>query len=386
MSTPLVNMSKLYPKCQYFVGAPLLSSTALIHLGMEFTRASKAVAGILFHSSIMTSRSCWMLDTWCFSTFRLRMPHMCSIGFRSGDILGHFITFTFSFISKAVSSSSARQCHLHQQGSVIFISKAVSSWRGVWGGYYVGKLPFGTVSEGRASSSASECHSTCWNHVTQPQTMKLPPPCLTVSKAQFSWYSSPGRRHTCWTPCESNKSTLDSSDHRTCSSNSWSWPGCLQQTVCRLFCEPASEEASEEASCWDDGHANQLVPVCGVWSEHWESDLPLLQPLKQCCQHSCVCFSKPASAPNAQHKDSTSLIDPCEACFEWNPSWKTSVWPWPLYRNCNCSRLLPNFLYPRPSLWRATIVILKSSESSLPRGAMLNIQWSVWENCTQRSF
>ncbi len=127
MSTPLVNMSKLYPKCQYFVGAPLFSSTALIHLGMEFTRASKAVAGILFHSSIMTSRSCWMLDTWCFSTFRLRMPHMCSIGFRSGDILGHFITFTFSFISKAVSSSSARQCHLHQQGSVIFISKAVSS-------------------------------------------------------------------------------------------------------------------------------------------------------------------------------------------------------------------------------------------------------------------
>ncbi len=80
---------------------------------MEFTRAAQVVAGILFHSSIMTSRSCWMLDTWCFSTFRLRMPHMCSIGFRSGDILGHSITFTFS-------------------------SKAVSSWLCVWGGY-VGK-------------------------------------------------------------------------------------------------------------------------------------------------------------------------------------------------------------------------------------------------------
>ncbi len=76
-------MSKLCPKCQYFVGAPLLSSTALILLGMEFTRAAQVVAGILFHSSIMTSRSFWMLDTWCFSTFRLRMPHMCSIGFRS---------------------------------------------------------------------------------------------------------------------------------------------------------------------------------------------------------------------------------------------------------------------------------------------------------------
>ncbi len=97
-----MNMSKLCPKCQYFVGAPLLSSTALILLGMEFTRAAQVVAGILFHSSIMTSRSCWMLDTWCFSSFRLRMPHMCSIGSRSGDILGHSITFTFSFISKAV--------------------------------------------------------------------------------------------------------------------------------------------------------------------------------------------------------------------------------------------------------------------------------------------
>ncbi len=24
---------------------------------------------------------------------------------------------------------------------------------------------------------------------------------------------------------------------------------------------------------------------------------------------------------------------PCEACSEWNSSWKTSVWPWPLYCN-----------------------------------------------------
>ncbi len=106
-------MSKLCPKCQYFVRAPLLSSTPLILLGMEFTKAAQVVAGILFHSSIMTSRSCWMLDTWCFFTFCLRMPHMCSIEFRSGDILGHSITFTFS-------------------------SKAVSSWQCVWGGY-VGK-------------------------------------------------------------------------------------------------------------------------------------------------------------------------------------------------------------------------------------------------------
>ncbi len=103
-------MSKLCPKCDYFVGAPLLSSTAIILLGMEFTRAAQVVAGILFHSSKMTSRSCWMLDTWCFSTFRLRMPHMCSIGFSSGYLA-------------TPSPSSARQ---------------LSAWRCVWGDY-VGK-------------------------------------------------------------------------------------------------------------------------------------------------------------------------------------------------------------------------------------------------------
>ncbi len=59
-----------------------------------------------------------------------------------------------------------------------------------------------------------------------------------------------------------------------------------------FFCEPASEEAS----FWDDGHVKRLVAVCGVWSEHWQADFPLLQPLKQCWVHSCICFLKPTSA------------------------------------------------------------------------------------------
>ncbi len=52
---------------------------------------------------------------------------MCSIGFRSGDILGH----SFTFSSKAVVILAVRLGWL-------LCSK--------------------TVSEGRASSSASECH------------------------------------------------------------------------------------------------------------------------------------------------------------------------------------------------------------------------------------
>ncbi len=44
--------------------------------------------------------------------------------------------------------------------------------------------------------------------VMQPHTMMLLPPCLTVGKEHFSWYSLPGSCHTCWTQSESNKFTL----------------------------------------------------------------------------------------------------------------------------------------------------------------------------------
>ncbi len=91
-------MSKLGPKCQYFVWPPLFSSTALTLLGMEFTRASQVATGVLFHSSMTISRSWWMLETLCSSTFHLRMPHRFLIGFRSGDMLGQSITFTLSFL------------------------------------------------------------------------------------------------------------------------------------------------------------------------------------------------------------------------------------------------------------------------------------------------
>ncbi len=95
-------MSKLRPKCQYFVWPPLFSSTALTLLGMEFTISSQVATGVLFHSSMATSQSWWMLEILRSSTFHLRMPHRCSIGVRSGDMLGQPITFNLSFFSKAV--------------------------------------------------------------------------------------------------------------------------------------------------------------------------------------------------------------------------------------------------------------------------------------------
>ncbi len=95
-------MSKLGPKCQYFVWPPLFSSTALTLLGMEYTRASQVAIGVLFHSSMIASWSWWMLETLRSSTFRLRMPHRYSIGLCLGDMLGQSITFTLSFFIKAV--------------------------------------------------------------------------------------------------------------------------------------------------------------------------------------------------------------------------------------------------------------------------------------------
>ncbi len=66
-------------------------------LGMEWTSWRHFARSIFFHSSRMTSFRDWMLDgEWC-STCLFRIPHRCSIGFRSGDILGHWITFTLFF-------------------------------------------------------------------------------------------------------------------------------------------------------------------------------------------------------------------------------------------------------------------------------------------------
>ncbi len=128
------------PKCQYFVWPPLFSSTALTLLGTEFTSVSQVATGVLFHSSMTTSRSWWMLETLLSSTFCLRMPHRCLIGFRSGDMLGQSITFTLSFFSKVV----------------VVLEVCLGSLS-------CGILPCGPVSEGRGSCSASVCHSTCWH-------------------------------------------------------------------------------------------------------------------------------------------------------------------------------------------------------------------------------
>ncbi len=130
-----------------------------------------------------------VLETLCSSTFRLRMPHRYSIGVRTGDMLGQSINFTLSFFSKAV---------------VVIMLEAQSTKEG-------------------DHALLSICHNTClrswfpqWTVAPQcqqlscssPQTMTLPPPCLTVGKTLLSLYSSPCCRHTRLTPSEPNKCIL----------------------------------------------------------------------------------------------------------------------------------------------------------------------------------
>ena len=81
----VVNINIHHVNSQYFVWPPSLSRTGYTLLGREFTRVSQVATEMLFHSSMTTSRSWQIFDT---STFRLRIPQRCSVGFKSGDMLG----------------------------------------------------------------------------------------------------------------------------------------------------------------------------------------------------------------------------------------------------------------------------------------------------------
>ncbi len=145
----------------------------------------------------------------------------------------------------------------------------------------------------------------------QPQTMMQPPSRLTEGKAEVSWYSSPARRHTCWTPSESNKFTLDLIRPQDMVPVSHALGQVVFSKLFAGFLVSQLQKRRPSGTTVMQTDLLQCVAYCLSTDN---------LTVKQCCQHSCVCFLKPASAPDAQHKDSTSLIHPCEACSEWNPS------------------------------------------------------------------
>ncbi len=101
----------------------------------------------------------------------------------SGDMLGQSITFTLSFFSKAVVVIMLENCpaaHSPKEGDTLL--------------QYM--LAFMVPS--------MKCSSPVPAALMQPQTMTLPPPCLTVGKTHLTLYSSPGCHHTRLTPSEPN--------------------------------------------------------------------------------------------------------------------------------------------------------------------------------------
>ncbi len=165
---------------------------------MEFTKASRVSTGVLFHSSMTTSRSWWMLETLSSSTFRFRMPQRFSMGLGLETCLASLSPLPSASLARQWSLScwnTALRSSLRREGILLCFSMS----------QYM--LAFMVPS--------MNCISPVPAALMQPQTMTLPSPCLTVGKTCLSLYSSPGCRHTRLTPSELNKLILVSSDHRT---------------------------------------------------------------------------------------------------------------------------------------------------------------------------
>ncbi len=192
VSAPLSENVQIGPNCQYFVWPPLFSSTCLNPLGHEvhqsFTCCHWSPLPLL-HDDITE-----LVDVRDISLLHLPLEDDPQI------------TFTLSFFCKTefvlevcLGSLScwntALRPSLRREGIILCFSMS----------QYM--LAFMVPSMNYSSPVPAA--------LMQPQTMTLPPPCLTVGKTHLSLYSSPGRHHTRLTPSEPNKFILVSSYHRT---------------------------------------------------------------------------------------------------------------------------------------------------------------------------
>ncbi len=117
-----------------------------------------------------------MLDgEWC-STCLFRIPHRCSIGFRSGDILGHWITFSLFFFRNPTVAldvclgslscwKSARRPRARSDGSIFSFSIE----------QYICEFMMPSM----------KCSSPTPAALMQPHIRTLPPLCFTVGTMHF---------------------------------------------------------------------------------------------------------------------------------------------------------------------------------------------------------
>ncbi len=156
---------------------------------MELTRASQIATGVLFQKMGLSTPPLHDDNAKLVDVRDLALLHL---QFEDAPQ----ITFTLSFFCKAVVVlevclgllscwNTALQPSLRREGIMLCFSMS----------QYM--LAFMVPS--------MNCCSPVPAALMQPQTMTLPPPCLTVGKTHLSLYSSPGCRHTRLTPSEPNK-------------------------------------------------------------------------------------------------------------------------------------------------------------------------------------
>ena len=135
----------------------------------------------------------------CTSTFRMRIPQRCSVGFKS-------ITLTLSLFGKAVIILEVWLESLSCWNTIL----RPSFWR-------EGIMLCCSISQYMLEFifASMKCDSPTPAALMQPQIMTFPPLCLTEGMTHLSLYSSPVRRHSCLKPSEPNKLIFISSDHRT---------------------------------------------------------------------------------------------------------------------------------------------------------------------------
>ncbi len=222
------------------------------------------------------------------STFHLRMPHRCSKWFRSGDMLGQSITFTLSFFSKAVVVILLEYC------------PAVQS------------------PKGGDQALLQYVHSTCWHSwfpsmncsspvpaaLMQPQTMTLPPPCLTVGKTLVFVLLTGCHHHTLdtmWTKYV-YLGLIRPQDMFPviCLSSA----NCLQAFLCIIFRRGFRLWWQPCRPIWCS--VRRMVWALTGWPP------PPIQPLQQCWQHWYVYFPNTTSGYDAEHMHSTwsSMVRP----------------------------------------------------------------------------
>ncbi len=122
---------------------------------------------------------CYMLETLRSSTFHLRMPHRCSIGFRSGDMLGQSIIFTLSILEGCLGSlclNTALWPRLRREGIMLCFSMSVCRATILFFRSSKSSLPWGAMLNFQWPVWESESNNTKFNTLAPHSHLR---PCNT---------------------------------------------------------------------------------------------------------------------------------------------------------------------------------------------------------------